>query len=92
MLPGRGVGKRLPGEVLVLFADDNEGTPYVVYHTFSLTADRKMIIKQAKLELDARNKNGQVTKNFRLERMSEEEVVKKGILPGIDRVDIPPRE
>jgi hypothetical protein len=91
MLPERGVGKRLPGEVLVLFAE-NEEASYVVYHTFSSVADRKTIIRQAKLELDARRKNGQMTKNFRFERMSEKEAVDKGILPGIDRVDIPPRE
>lgn len=92
MLPSRGVGKRSPGQVLVLYADDDEGNPYVVYHSPSSTADRKAIIKQAKLEFDARKNNGQIATNFRLESMSEEEAVKKGILPGVDRVDIPPRE
>lgn len=91
MLPERGVGKRLPGEILVLFAE-NEGTPYVVYHSSSLVADRRMIIRQAKQELETRRKYGQSTSNFRLERMSENEAVERGILPGIDRVDIPPRE
>ena len=88
-MPERGVGKREWGVWLVLYAENEEGEIYPVYYNSSHVMQRKRILQEAQSQVKAAEKQGLTVKNFRLARMTEEEAVEKGILPGMDKEDMP---